>query len=230
MQHAIRDNYYTQTVTMPQILKSCFAALVFTLFFQSAFSQTLTDSIAGEYHLQDVMETSSAVLLKADSTFEIFFSYGSIDRKGSGKWQFREGKIILNSKPKPEKDLRLISGKVKSGDQTIIRIKHPNKRILEHFEVLAKSPDGDQFGKSDVKGFIKLPKVKASQIELFFNFTPERFSSFQVRPEENYFEFEVEPWMMEIFVKDMILTVDENGLSGGHPLLRGNALSYEKVN
>jgi len=215
---------------MPLILKQCFAALIMTLLFQSAFSQISTDSIPGEYHLQDVMETSSAILLKPDSTFEIFFSYGSIDRKGSGKWQFKEGRILLNSRPKPETDLQLSVSKIKPGDHTIIRIKNTDKQILEYFEVLAKSPEGDQFGKSDPKGFLKLPKVKASNIELFFNFTPERYSSFQVKPEHNYFEFRVEPWIMEIFVKDMILTVNETGLTGGHPLLRGNSLSYENVN
>ncbi|GGB80885.1 hypothetical protein [Dyadobacter sediminis] len=196
----------------------------------NAFSQISTGSVAGEYHLQDVMETSSAILLKPDSTFELFFSYGSVDRKGTGKWQVDDGKIILNSSPKPKADLKLVTSKAKSGEHTTVRIRHPDKQILPYFEVLAKSPDGDQFGKTDAKGYVKLPKVKAGNLEVFFSFTPERFSAFQVNPEDNYFEFQVEPWIMELFVKDMSLTVHENGLLGGHPLIRGNSLFYRKVN
>ncbi|KAA6439207.1 hypothetical protein FEM33_13080 [Dyadobacter flavalbus] len=215
---------------MQFIIKLYLALGLAAMLSPNAFSQISTDSIAGEYHLQDVMETASAVLLKPDSTFELFFSYGSVDRKGSGKWQFDKGKIILNSSPKPYADLKLVSSKAKSGEYTTVRIRHPNKQILPYFEVLAKSPDGDQFGKMDAKGYVKLPKVKAGNLEVFFSFTPERYSAFQVNPEDNYFVFQVEPWIMEIFVKDMALTVHENGLVGSHPLLRGNSLFYRKVN
>jgi hypothetical protein len=210
-------------------VKLCLPALIVTWLSTCAFSQTAADSIPGEYHLQDVMETSSAVLLKPDSTFELFFSYGSIDRKGTGKWQFHDGKIVLNSRPKPDTDLKLVTSKMKSGDQTIIKIAHQNKQLLPYFEALTKSPEGDRYGKSDAKGYVKVPKTKANVIELFFNFTPERYSVFQINPEHNYFGFEVEPWIMEIFVKDLSLDINENGLLGGHPLLRGNSLVYVKV-
>lgn len=225
----MRQTHDTLAILMRIFLKLCLAVLFITLLPRRAFTQISADSIAGEYHLQDVMESSSAILLKPDSTFEIFFSYGSVDRKGIGKWQLDDGKIILNSRPKPETDLKLVTSKAKTGEHTTIRIRHANKQILPYFEALAKSPGGDQFGKSDAKGYVTLPKVKADSLEIFFNFTPERFSGFQVNPEDNYFEFQVEPWIMEIFVKDMSLTVQENGLIGNHPLLRGNSLFYRKV-
>jgi hypothetical protein len=47
-------------------------------------------TIPGEYYLRGVTEVGSGFLIKADSTFEFFFSYGALDRMGSGKWNAKE--------------------------------------------------------------------------------------------------------------------------------------------
>ncbi len=187
------------------------------------------DSIPGEYHLQGVMETASAILLKPDSTFELYFSYGAMDRQGHGKWQFQDGKVVLNSRPKPERDFALVSSKTIQDEFTTVKIVDSNQQVLPFFETLIKTTGGEKYGKMSQEGIFQIPKTKTTGIDLFFTLTPERFSSFPVESGDNYFEFRIEPWIIEIFVENITLKTDENGLKGEHPLLKGDAFSYEKM-
>ena len=50
-------------------------------------------ALAGEYHLEGVMETGSGLLLREDGTFEWFFTYGALDLGARGKWT-REGDTV----------------------------------------------------------------------------------------------------------------------------------------
>ena len=50
-------------------------------------------TLAGEYHLEGVMETGSGLLLREDGTFEWFFTYGALDLGARGKWT-REGDTV----------------------------------------------------------------------------------------------------------------------------------------
>ena len=43
-------------------------------------------TLAGEYHLNGVMETGSGLLLHPDGRFEWFFSYGALDLAARGRW------------------------------------------------------------------------------------------------------------------------------------------------
>jgi hypothetical protein len=211
-------------------MKTFLLALIFNcILIYSASAQISTDSIPGEYHLEGVMETASALLLKPDSTFEIFFSYGAMDRLGSGKWTVKDGKIILNSRPKPETDFVLVTSKVVQDDFLTIRIVDANPQAMPHMEALVKTEAGEQSGKFNQEGIYQIPKSKVSELALYFNFTPERFSSFPVKSEDNYFEFKIEPWITEIFVQNVTLTLGGEGLAGEHPLLKGNSFSYRKM-
>ena len=51
------------------------------------------EALAGEYHLEGVMETGSGLLLREDGTFEWFFTYGALDLGARGKWT-REGDSV----------------------------------------------------------------------------------------------------------------------------------------
>jgi hypothetical protein len=203
--------------------------LLFLFMGNAAMAQSALDTIPGEYHLQGVMETASAILLKPDNTFEIFFSYGAMDRQGSGKWSVDQGKIILNSRARPETDFSLVTSKMEADSFTTIKISDPNVQLLPHFEALIKTDTGEKYGKMNEEGIYQIPKTKASAIELFFNFAPERYSSFPVKTDDNYFEFKIEPWIAEIFVENLSLSLNGNGLTGEHPLLKGNAFSYIKM-
>ena len=51
--------------------------------------------LAGEYRLEGVMETGSGLLLRADGSFEWFFSYGALDLAARGRWERERDGIAL---------------------------------------------------------------------------------------------------------------------------------------
>lgn len=209
--------------------KLFYLLLLLPMVHHAATAQVSPDSIAGEYHLQGVMETASAILLKPDSTFELYFSYGAMDRQGHGKWRLENGKILLNSRPRPQLDFALVTSKASADDFITIKIVDSNAQILPFFEASIKTPEGEKYGRMNQEGIYQIPKTKVTAIDLFFTMAPERYSSFPVTSDDNYFEFRIEPWIIEIFVDNIALKLSENGLTGEHPLLRGNAFSYEKM-
>ena len=184
--------------------------------------------MTGEYYLRGVMEVASGFKLNADSSFQFFFSYGALDRYGTGQWQVKDGKLIFNSRPQPAKDFALVTSKAVPGNHTTIRIIDSNAFLLSY--VHAKfSPGSDQSLMTDKKGMIVLPKQRLDSISLLFEFCPERYSTFPVADStHNFFEFRFEPWLMEVFFNNFSLQVDENGLLGRHPLMKGAEFRYNK--
>src|SRR5436189_6444802 len=98
-------------------------------------------TIPGEYYLRGVMEVGSGFLIKPDSTFEFFFSYGALDRMGSGKWDAKGKEIILNSKPRPLHDFALISSKSTKDDFISIRITDNNELLRRYVYTRLKFTD-----------------------------------------------------------------------------------------
>ena len=208
--------------------------IIFTLFFivsgyYLSYAQVVKDTIPGEYYLQGVMETSSAILLKPDHSFEIYYSYGSIDRQGSGRWKMENNRIILNSRPWPKNDFKLVTRQSTADELTTVKITTGNEQLLPYFEVMIRAADGEKKGNTNANGIYQTPRVKANKIEIFFTLCPERYSTIPVTSDDNYFEFKVEPWMVEIFLDNVILSVSNEGLTGEHPLLKGNEFLYTKA-
>ena len=53
-------------------------------------------SLAGEYHLDGVMETGSGLLLRQDGTFEWYFTYGALDLAARGRWRYEGADVVLD--------------------------------------------------------------------------------------------------------------------------------------
>ena len=90
-----------------------------------------SNTIAGEYSLTGVMETASGIVLNKDSTFQFYFSYGALDREGSGKWSVTGDHIILDSKPYPGKDFKLVSSSSIKNNFTVIKIEDTNTDLYQ---------------------------------------------------------------------------------------------------
>jgi hypothetical protein len=52
-------------------------------------------ALAAEYQLDGVMETGSGLLLRADCSFEWYFSYGALDLGARGTWTARDAAVEL---------------------------------------------------------------------------------------------------------------------------------------
>ena len=186
------------------------------------------DSIAGEYYLEGVMETASVIQLNPDFTFKFFYSYGALDRYGSGKWAIEDNIIELNSRPRPALDFKLTGSKLIKDSFTIIKIDNKNPQLLKYIVCIVKSGSHDQEQNTDGEGIAQFPKQKIDSISLLFQLCPDRFSTFAIDNSNNYFEFNFEPWIAEIFFEHFQLAINKNKLTGKHPLLAGTNFSYIK--
>lgn len=185
-------------------------------------------NIEGEYYLHGVMEVASGFLIKPDSTFQFFFSYGALDREGLGKWTVKGNQLILNSRPKPLHDFAVIKSEIVDNDFTTIKIVDSNKNFLRYVYVSLKFSDTTIEEKTDEDGELKINRKGAENISLVFEFSPEKISNFKVDKGHNYYEFRIEPFITEVFFENFHLQVETNKLTGRHPLLDEKEYTYEK--
>ena len=194
-----------------------------------ANAQETKDTVTGVYFLTGVMETASVFDLKADSSFEFFFSQGALDRGGTGKWTVNNGRIIFNSiAVRPPKDYAMVTSKTIPGHQTVIKMVDKNTMILSYSEVTVKTTAGALTKSTNSHGEVRFDQTKATELSLLFRLCPDRQSVFTVDPKHNYFEFRLEPWIAEIFFTSFSLQWHPGQLSGQHPLLEGNEFRYVK--
>lgn len=76
------------------------ALLCFTAAFAclAPVAQASGDTFAvGRYVLTGVREMGAELVLGADGQFEYMLAYGAYDEYARGTWQFRDGKVLLNS-------------------------------------------------------------------------------------------------------------------------------------
>ena len=181
------------------------------------------------YYLQDVKETASGFKLETDGTFKFFFTYGALDRYGSGNWALQDDHIILQSRPWGGKDFALVGSRVINENMVMLKMVGGNPVLLRHvFFSLRNGADGT-WQQADSSGVVAFPLQQVSTISLVFEFCPERFTHFAIEnPEHNYFEFRFEEWLMEVFFNNFQLKVSRYALSGKHPLMKGDKFVYEK--
>lgn len=188
------------------------------------------NDIAGEYQLQGVREMASGFLLKSGGDFQFYFSYGALDRYGSGKWSLIDGKILFNSGKHPSHDFRLQESKRSADKHISIRITDPNVNLLSY---VYASPDKDDQGSwkpADKNGLIVFPWQPLHTLSLVFEFCPERISTFSdLNKGHNDFTFLFEPWLMEVFFMDFSLQTMKEGLHGPHPLMKEGQFLYARV-
>ena len=186
------------------------------------------EKIAGIYYLHRLKETASGFKLNIDGSFQFFFSYGALERYGSGLIEIENDNVILQSRPWSGKDFALINSDV-SGRDITIKITDKNPVFQKHvFASLSNGTDGS-WRSPDSKGEINFPVSGVGVITLAFEFCPERFTFFTVgNKDHNYFEFRLEPWIMEVFFNRFIFRVKRHVLIGKHPLLQGEDFLYEK--
>jgi len=209
---------------------SCIVKKIYLFLFLMSPGQSLQaqSAIPGEYYLRGVTEVASGFLFKPDSTFEFFFSYGALDRMGSGKWAAKGNEIILNSKPRPIHDFALISSKSSADDFITIKITDKNELLQRYVYAKIKYMDTVLAGMTNEKGEVQFPRKPMQDISLQFEFCPEKTSVFVPADNHNYFEFRFEPWIVEYFFTNFHLTVDGKDLRGKHPLLDDKEYLFER--
>lgn len=187
------------------------------------------EKIAGVYHLQDVKTTASGFKLNPDGSFLFFFTYGSIDRYGSGQWAIDNDHVILKSRPWGGKDFAWVGSKVTNQDFIMAKIVGGNPVLLNHVFFSLKNGETGSWIKTNERGEVAFPLQPVNTVSMVFEFCQERFTHFSIdNPADNYFEFRFEPWLMEVFFTNFQLKLSRYALSGKHPLMQGEKFVYEK--
>ena len=184
---------------------------------------------AGVYLLQDVKQTSSGFQLGVDGSFRFFFTYGTIDRYGSGQWIINNDHIILQSKPWPDRDFAGAGSQVINQNFITAKIVGGNPVLLRHVYFSLRKGEKGSWVKTNERGESLFPLQPVTTISIVFEFCQERFTHFSVEnSNHNYFEFRFEPWLMEVFFNNFQLKISKYALSGKHPLMQGEKFVYEK--
>ena len=132
-----------------------------------------TSSWAGEYYLQGAREMASGFLLGPDGDFKFFFSYGALDRYGSGKWVPGDGQVLFTSVTKAGNDFELLDSKKVEGDRIIIRVKDNNQTLPGYvYGSLQKGAEGS-WVQANKDGEIDFPGQEKETISLLFEFCPD---------------------------------------------------------
>ncbi len=185
--------------------------------------------ITGEYYLEDFPEISSGIQLNDDLTFLFFFTQDEMNRYSTGTWRLSDGKLILNSRPKPEKDFRLIESKTIPDKKITIKVVADNPQFAGYVLVTMKNKGGEQKALTDEDGTVQFPKKDFEEISLLFQLFPDRPSSFLIENKEhNYFKFELEPWIIEVFFEEDVFDFENNTISGTHALVPEQNLRFVK--
>ncbi len=192
-------------------------------------AQQTIQTVTGEYYLKGVMETASGFKLNEDSTFDFFFSYGALDRTGSGKWQQQGNKVIFNSINNKTKEFSLLNSKIEQSDKVVIKIMDANPSLRSHVYAILVSGDTKTEGMTNSKGEISFPRQEVDHIQLVLEFCPEKTFIFNNSLKlHNYFEFKIEKGIMEVFFDQLTLTLNEEGFEGQHPLLNPGTYRFKK--
>ena len=194
----------------------------------SQISNTVKN-VTGEYYLTGVMETASVISLKPDSTFLFYFSYGAAEREGSGTWTLRDSTLILNSKPRPGKDFRLIQSSRSASQQITITCQHPNPDFFSFLQCFLQTPEHQNVYKPTRDGILTIPSTPIDSIGFLFVICGDRTTWFKDLPKEhNNFIFIPEEWICNIYCSNLQLKFKDLGLIGEHPLLAGKQFIYQK--
>jgi hypothetical protein len=186
------------------------------------------EKLSGMYFLHSVKETESGFKLEKDGTFKFFFSYGALDRYGSGTWTIQDDRVVLQSRPWAGRDFDLVSSGKAEGDFVAVKI-IGNPQLVSHVFVSLDRGEMDSWMKTNDQGVALFPSRKAISITMVFEFCPERYTHFTIEdPSKNYFEFRFEQWLMEVFFEKFALKAGRYSLTGRHPLLKGEKYEFEK--
>ena len=185
-------------------------------------------NMEGEYVLEGVREMACAFKLNADSTFEFYFSYGALDRYGSGNWATDKDKIIFTGKPSPGKDYKLVSTSATNSNLPVLKLEDKNTYLYRMIYCRLLSAQHDIIIPFNNSGILNLPYA-ADSIQFLSDLCPEKVSSFTLQSKPLTYTFNFEPWILEVFFERNTFHYEEGFFEGSFPLLQsGRTYRFEK--
>ena len=204
--------------------------LFFILLFTKTISAQKADNeIVGNYYLQGVREVGAGFELSANHTFSLFFSYGALDRNGLGTWAVVGDSVVFNSTNVVEKDFKLEKSEKRNSKGITIKITSPNTYLSEMVFAQINSGKNTALQKADHKGEIHFTENSVENINLIFQFCPEKISKFEIMDKShNYLEFSMLQSILDFNFKNLKLKISQNKLTGKLPFLDEKEYNFVK--
>lgn len=175
--------------------------------------------LSGEYYLEGVMEVGSGIKLNEDHTFQIFFSYGALDKAGNGTWKKEGNNIILDGGKRPASDFKMTSSR-KKGNGITIQVTDPNTMILQYMACRLSGKNFSDTLEADAGGIIRSERNSADSIGLVHQLFSDRICYFDIsKSSDNYFTFSIDPAIMNIYCNELSMEIHDGYLEGKHPML-----------
>lgn len=185
-------------------------------------------SPVGEYYLKGVMEVASGFKLNGDSTFEFFFSYGALDRSGSGKWSMKGNEIEFSSDKKPAADFSLVrSENIQDLPGTAVKIITGQSYLASYMHARFVAGGQSELVNANSHGIIQSKFKHPDTLYLAFEFCPDKIFAWPVKDQpHNYFEFKMEPGIADVIFDHFTLHWTTGKLSGPHPLMKEKQFEF----
>lgn len=196
----------------------------------SCKTQQKMADISGKYYINNIPETASELQIKNDGTFEFFYSQGGTDRTGSGIWKNENGQVVLNSRGKHEPDFKLVKSVKNTGDSVTVKITDRNSMILGYVGCALVTQSDTLSNQTNEEGVATFPKQPFKNILLIHFLWPNPPTVIHPpHPDDNYFEFTINPKITDVRFENLSLKITEKGLVGPHPLMPPDrSFTYEK--
>lgn len=149
----------------------------------------------GEYNASR-QELATAFLLKPDSTFEFYFSYGALDRFGQGTFHVTPEQIIFTSDNQAKPDFSLVKESA-SGNAFTVQLQGTGD-MTEFFSVTAFHDGKAAEAPVEADGFARFPEAKYDSLNIAFQFAGEKHFSFYPKPGTHQLLFDVEPSILNV--------------------------------
>lgn len=186
--------------------------------------------ISGDYFLTGVREMASGILLRPDSTFEFFFTYGALDRQGKGEWTLADNDVILNSKPWPGYDFQIKNQEAREQDGISLQLEAGNPVLARYcYAAVNETNNGEGWKEFNQRGELHFPPSSLNTLHLACEFISERQTEIAItNPSVTHLDITIAPWLFEYFFNGFRLQVTPDTLTGGHPMLKGDTWVYNR--
>lgn len=194
-------------------------------------AQDKTISPVGEYYIGGVREVASGFKLNADSTFEFFFSYGALDRTGTGRWKINGTQIEFTTDKKPSPAFSLVkSAFMDELPATMVKVNTTPDYLGMYMHARVTVGEQSELASANSHGIIQSKLKHPDSIHLVFEFCPDKIFDWAVKDSShNYFEFRMEPGIAELVFDHFQLQWSDGKLEGPHPLMKEKNFEYSKA-
>jgi len=157
------------------------------------------------------MEMSAQFYFTDDNRFEFVYAYGAADRTASGTFTMSGDTVKLQAKKEPGKDFT-VTKQSKKGKDYFIVAKAPNPYLQKHILAVVIVKGEEKYFESDENGEIKIDVPSCEKIYLQHTLFPDVLTLIKDESNDNnYFEVELQPSLVEVSFKgiDLVMEGDE---------------------